>query len=320
MNAPPFVTAGQLRAALGFADLIEPVAEAFRRSSAGNAQNGMIMLVPGESAAAGDVYVKTGVLAGEAMFIVKVAPWFAANAAAGAPQGGFVAAIDSASGYTRAILSDEHYLSDIRTAAAGAVTARLFAPPHVETAAVLGAGVQAWWQALALYHERRFRRLLIWARDADKADKLIDRLAAELPGVAIQRAPSAEDAVRSADVVITATLAREPILHGAWLRPGQHITAVGADDPTKCEVDGQALQRARVFVDERATAMANGDIHAAAQTDEDRARLIDAEIGEVLANPALGRTSADQITLAKLVGIGAQDVAAVTAAIRALKL
>ncbi|MFM9937183.1 MAG: ornithine cyclodeaminase family protein, partial [Novosphingobium sp.] len=196
----------------------------------------------------------------------------------------------------------------------------LFAPVHVETAAVLGAGVQAWWQSLALFHERPFRRLLIWARDAGKADKLIGRLAAKLPAVAFQRAQSAEDAVRSADVVITATLSRQPIVRGAWLRPGQHITAVGADDPTKCELDREAFRRARVFVDERASAMANGDIHAAAPTDSERAKLIDAEIGDVLAQPARGRTSDDQITLAKLVGIGAQDVAAVTAAIKALKL
>lgn len=79
----------------------------------GDALNGMIMLVPGESAAAGDVYVNTGVLKGAAIFSVKVAPWFAANAAAGTPQGGFVAAIDSASGYTRVILADEHYLSAV---------------------------------------------------------------------------------------------------------------------------------------------------------------------------------------------------------------
>lgn len=320
MKAPPFVTAAELRKALGFAGLIEPVAEAFRRTSMGEAHNGMIMLVPGETAAAGDVYVKTGVLKDEAIFIVKVAPWFAANAAAGAPQGGFVAAVDSLTGYTRAILADEHYLSDIRTAAAGAVAARLFAPAQVGTAAVLGAGVQAWWQTIALFHERPFRRLIVWARDAGKADKLIDRLAAELPDVVLERARSAEEAVCSADVVITATLARQPVLRGAWLRPGQHITAVGADDPTKCELDREALRRARVFVDERANAMANGDIHAAASTDADRAALIHAEIGEVLAHPARGRTSEDEITLAKLVGIGAQDVAAVTAALKALKL
>lgn len=320
MKAPPFVTADKLREALGFAELIEPVAEAFRRTSLGEADNGMLMLVPGETAAAGDVYVKTGVLRNEAIFIVKVAPWFAANAATGAPQGGFVAAVDSLTGYTRAILADEHYLSDIRTAAAGAVAARLFAPAQVETAAVLGAGVQAWWQSLALYHERPFQRQLVWARDAGKADRLIDRLAARLPDVTFERARSAEDAVCTADVVITATLARQPVLRGVWLRPGQHITAVGADDPTKCELDREALQRASVFVDERATAIANGDIYAAASTDAERAALIRAEIGEVLTDPARGRTSDDQITLAKLVGIGAQDVAAVTTAIKVLKL
>lgn len=320
MSVPPFVTADELRAALGFAELIEPVAEAFRRSSAGEAQNGLIVLFPGNDAAAGDVYVKSGVLSGAPLFIVKVAPWFAANTRTGMPQGGFVAVFDSATGHTRAILADEHYLSDIRTAAAGAIAARLFAPARVGTAAVLGAGVQAYWQSLALFHERSFERLLIWARDTAKADRLIERLREKLPSVDIAVAQSVEQAVRAADVLITATLSREPLVRGAWLRPGQHITAVGADDATKCELDADVLRRAVVFVDDRATAESNGDVYAAIQDGGDRAGLIDGEIGEVLTKRIDGRTSDEQITVAKLIGIGAQDVAAAAASIKALNL
>jgi len=320
VSIPRFVTADELRAAIGFEELIEPVADAFRKSSAGEAQNGLIVLFPGDDAAAGDVYVKSGVARGEPMFIVKVAPWFAANARAGIPQGGFVAVIDSANGHTRAILADEHYLSDIRTAAAGAIAARLFAPALVRTAAVLGSGVQAYWQSLALFHERPFERLLIWARDTAKAAALLERLRPKLPGVTYEVAHTVEEAVSAADVLITATLSREPLVHGTWLRPGQHITAVGADDPTKCELDAEALRRASVFVDERATAEANGDVYAAIQNGANVADLINGEIGEVLAGRRPGRSSHEQITLAKLVGIGAQDVAAAIASIRAFDL
>ena len=320
MSVPRIVTADELRAAIGFEQLIEPVADAFRRSSAGEAQNGLIVLFPGDDPTAGDVYVKSGVVRGEPMFIVKVAPWFAANAHAGTPQGGFLAVFDSTTGHTRAILADEHYLSDIRTAAAGAIVARLFAPARVQTATVLGAGVQAYWQSLALFHERPFERLLVWARDPAKAAALIERLRQRLPGVACQVVHIVEDAVRAADVIVTATQSREPIVRGAWLRRGQHITAVGADDPTKCELDAEVLLRASVFVDERGTAEANGDVYAAIVNGADRADLINGEIGQVLAGNLRGRFSDQQTTVAKLIGVGAQDVAAAVASVQALGL
>lgn len=320
MTIPPFITASQLRAAIGFEALIETVAEAFRKTSAGEAQNGFSLLFPGDDRQAGDVFVKSGVLRGAPVFVVKVAPWFAANVQAGRPQGGFVAILDSATGYTRAILEDEHYLSDIRTAAAGAVAARLFAPPVVTTTAVLGSGEQAYWQSLALYYERPFKRLLIWARSPEKAAMLANRLRIRLPCVSFEIMPSVEAAVRQSDVLITATLSRAPLVHGDWLHPGQHITAVGADDPTKCELDADVLRQSRIFVDERATALANGDIYAALQDDPACGELIVGEIGEVIAGRIAGRRGAEDITVAKLVGIGAQDVAAGVAAARALGL
>ena len=132
-------------------------------------------------------------------------------------------------------MNEEHYLSDIRTAAAGAVAARMLAPSHVGTAAVLGAGVQAYWQPLALYRQRPFTTLSIWARSLEKAEQLKTRLSGKLPEVEIHCSSDIERTVRSADVLITATLSREPLVHGAWLHDGMHITAVGADDPYKCE-------------------------------------------------------------------------------------
>lgn len=310
MSALPVVTADELRAKVRFEDLIEPVAEAFRLTSTGVAQNGLIVLYPGDTPEAGDVYVKAGASPGRRAYIVKIAPWFATNARAGRPQGGFVAAFDARTGHVRAILEDEHYLSDIRTAAAGAVAARLFAPAHVETAAVLGAGTQAWWQTLALHRERPFRRLLLWARHPGKAASLAARFRAALPQVDVQVSESIEAAVRSCDVLITATLAREPLVRGDWLRPGQHVTAVGADDPSKCELDLEALRRARLFVDERATSLANGDVGRAVLAGAEPDELIDAEVGEVLAGRAPGRRTPEDITLAKFVGIGAQDLLA----------
>jgi ornithine cyclodeaminase len=304
------VDADELRAHVRFEDLVEPVSKAFQDCSARRADNGLVIMFPGKSATSGDVYVKTGTVTGHKVYIVKVSPWFAVNVELGQPQGGFIAVFDSQTGHTLAILNEQHYLSDIRTAAAGGLAARALAPAFVKTAAVLGAGVQAFWQPQALYQERPFETLLIWARNLDKAEGLRERLARALPKVAVHVESDIEAAVRRSDVLITATLAREPIVHGDWLREGQHITAVGADDPTKCELDVTALKRARVFVDSLDSTAANGDVGRAIRTGQYALDEVSGEIGEVLAGSKTGRISGLDITIAKFVGLGAQDLIA----------
>ncbi|HEX5377579.1 MAG TPA: hypothetical protein VFW47_03360, partial [Phenylobacterium sp.] len=298
-DLPRLIGAEELRARVRFEDLVEPVSEAFQRSSAGQAQNGLIVMFPAPRPQDGDVYVKTGVLRGRSAYIVKVSPWFRRNVETGAPQGGFISVFDSATGHTLAILNDEHYLSDIRTAAAGALAARALAPERVDTAAVLGSGTQAYWQVLALYSERPFRRLHIWARSEPGAAQLAARLGERLPDLDIVLAPRIEPAVRAADVLITATSAREPLVLGEWLHPGQHVTAVGADDSTKCELAAAALNRARLFVDSRETTAAHGDVHRAIGQGAYALEHIAGELGDVLARRTPGRTSALDITIAK---------------------
>ncbi len=302
------IGAAELREKVHFVDLIEAMAEAFRLSSEGRAQNGQIVFFPGQAADTGDIYIKTGAVAGRPLCVVKIAPWFATNLQRGHSQGGFWAVLDAETGHTRAILEDEHYLSDIRTAAAGALVARLFAPENIDTVALLGAGTQAWWQVQALYAERRFSRLSIWARDAAKAADLAGRLSPHLPGVTIVIAASAEAAVRVCDVLITATQSREPIVRLAWLRPGAHVTAVGADDATKCELEPNLLRHGRTFVDDKAIALNNGDVGRAVNAGAAPEDIITGEIGDVLLGRLPARLNADDITVAKLVGLGVQDL------------
>jgi ornithine cyclodeaminase/alanine dehydrogenase-like protein (mu-crystallin family) len=318
MSAVRIVSVAELRAHVRFEDLIEPVAAAFRESSAGLGANGLVVMFPLEQLDRGDVYVKTGTLQGHAVFIVKVSPWFAANVERGTAQGGFIGVFDSHTGHTIALLNEEHYLSDIRTAAAGALAARALAPGSVQTASVLGAGVQAYWQTLALHRERPFKTLLIWARNTDKALALKNRLTEDLPGVELRIEAELEHVVRSADALICATQSREPLVRGKWLREGQHITAVGADDPSKCELDVSVLRRARVFVDALDTSAANGDVHRAIISGQYQLAEVTGEIGEVLAGTKIGRTSPSNITVAKFVGIGAQDLAAAEASLTRL--
>ena len=314
----PIIGAEALRSAIGYRDLIEPVSRAFQALSAGRAQTDMLVLRPHEDAERGDVYIKSGAIHGESVFIVKISPWFATNVEQGQPQGGFIAVFDSATGHTRAILDEQHYLSDIRTAAAGALVARALAPPVVTTAAVLGAGMQAYWQTCAVHGERPFESLMIWARYPDRGRALAARLAPVLPDVVIEIAPSAEAAVRAADALIVATASREPLVRGAWLRPGQHITSVGADDATKCELDADSLGRARVFVDDRHTALAYGNVHRAVTRHGYQPGDLAGEIGELLAGAVPGRVDPAGITIASFVGTGVQDLVAARVALEKL--
>jgi ornithine cyclodeaminase len=314
------VDAARLRALVRFEDLIEPVSLAFQDFSAGLAQSAIVIMYPGSDPSLGDAYVKTGCIRGHSHYIVKVSPWFALNRDLAQPQGGFVAVFDSATGHTAAIFNDEHYLSDIRTAAAGALAARVLAPKFVRVAGILGTGVQAYWQARALFSERKFERLLLWGRDREKALALKEKLAMWLPSVEIAVISSVKEVVEAAEVLVTATTVREPIVRGEWLRPGQHITAVGADDNTKCELDAVCLQRAdRLIVDSRESARDHGEVHRWLKQGALRLEDIHGELGEVLAGTVAGRRSSEEITIAKFVGIGVQDLAAAEVSIDKLK-
>ena len=314
------VDAARLRALVGFEDLIEPVSRAFQDFSAGLAQSAMLIMYPGSDPALGDAYVKTGSIRGHSHYLVEVSPWFALNQELGQPQGGFVAMFDSATGHTTAIFNDEHYLSDIRTAAAGALAARVLAPESVRVAGVLGTGVQAYWQVRALFSERKFKRLLIWGRDRGKAQALKEKLAPWLPGVEIEVIGGVKQVVEAAEVLLTATTAREPIVRGEWLRPGQHLTAVGADDNTKCELDVLCLKRANLLiVDSRESARDHGEVHRWLKQGALKIEDIHGELGEVLVGCVPGRRTSEEITIAKFVGIGVQDLAAAEVSIDKLK-
>ena len=313
------ISAAVLRECVSFRDLIEPIARVFREYSDRQAEAGFVAMFPAERPELGDVYVKTGSVRGHAIFIVKISPWFAANVAAGNAQGGLIAVFDSETGHTLAILAEEHYLSDIRTAAAGALAARTLAPAVVRTVGVVGTGVQAFWQPQALFAERPFETLVIWGRDAVKARGLANRLRPLLPEVTIAVYHDLETIVRTSDVVITTTASREPLIRGEWLRPGQHITAVGADDRTKCELDAECLRRTdRLIVDSIETNTNNGDICRALGHGAIRIDQMHGEIGCVLSGALEGRRTDDEITIAKFVGLGVQDLAAAEVALERL--
>lgn len=188
---------------------------------------------------------------------------------------------------------DGRLITEVRTAAVSAVATRLLARPDASVLAILGSGVQARSHLEALRLVRDFREVRVWSPRHAQA------FAREHGVIA---APSAEAAVRGADVVVTATTSKTPVLQGAWLSPGAHINAVGAPRPDWRELDDEALRRARLYVDSREAAMVeSGDVRAAGD--------IVAELGEVAAGTVPGRGSPDEITLFKSLGLAVEDVA-----------
>jgi ornithine cyclodeaminase len=259
----------------------------------------------------GEVDVKTACIPGTSGFAIKVSPGFFDNPKLGLPSlNGLMILFSAKTGQVEAVFLDNGYLTDIRTAAAGAVAARYLAPDTVETAAVLGTGVQARLQMQAAHLVRPFTRLLVWGRDDAKARRCAEDLEAAL-GVEVSVAASAAAAVRDAQLVVTTTPAREPVLLADWLHPGLHVTAMGSDQRGKNEIDPQALAAADLYVADRvAQAEAMGELRAARA-----AGLLPEtppELGEVIEGARAGRTRSDQITICDLTGTGAQDTAIAT--------
>lgn len=199
-------------------------------------------------------------------------------------------------------------LTRLRTAAVSAIAARHLALPDARTLLVVGTGSLAPWMAEAHAQVRNYARVLVWGRSFEKAVRTAKALGERLPGIPVEVAHNLADALLSADVVTVATTAREPILHGPWLREGQHLDLVGAFTPEMCEVDTDALKRATVFVDDLAAAKAEaGDlIQAAARGWSWQA--VSGELADVVTGRA-GRKSADEITLFKSVGLALEDLA-----------
>jgi ornithine cyclodeaminase/alanine dehydrogenase-like protein (mu-crystallin family) len=312
--------AAAIREAVRINDLIDPVAAAFATFSQGLGEAPVVVFAP--AGQAGDVHVKSAWLAGRTVFTVKVAAWFAARADSGrSAASGYIAVHDAQTGDLLALLQDEHYLTDVRTAAAGAVATQLLARRSAHRLAVLGTGVQAHLQTLAACAVRPIDIVTIWGRRPAAAHDLRRVLDCELPGVDIRIADNVERAVRETDILITATSSRQAILSGDWLQPGQHVTAVGADDSSKAELDTGCFLRAAVLVvDSRTEAPRHaGDLRRAIDAGVVTEADIDAEIGELVLGTQPGRQDDEQITIAKLIGLGIQDLAAAEVALHRLQ-
>lgn len=260
-----------------------------------------------------EVDVKTAYVPGLDGFAIKVSPGFFNNPSLGLPSlNGLMVLLSAKTGLVQAVFLDNGYLTDIRTAAAGAVAARHLAPDTVTTAGIIGTGVQARLQMIAAAKVRSVKNVLIWGRDSDKAERLAAEMTTVL-GVGVQAVADRHELVARSQLVVTTTPAKKFLLDADCLHPGLHITAMGSDQEDKNELSPDILARADVLVCDRISQCEKmGELRTALESGRLESTAGVRELGEVIAGRAPGRTSEDQITVCDLTGTGVQDTAIAT--------
>src|SRR5437763_700543 len=297
-----------VRKLLPLNECVEVMREALLSLAAGRVHQPLRMVVrPPE--AAGLMALMPSFLGGdEPRFGLKAVCVFHGNPALGkdAHQGS-VLLFDGATGEPMA-LANGSAVTELRTAAVTAVATDALARPDASTLAVIGAGVQARAHIAAVAAVRKLSRVRVASRTPEHAQRLADEL-----GPPVEACPSTMDAVTGADIVVTVTTSAEPVLRYEWLAPGTHVNAIGSSIPTSREIDTATMATASLFVDRReSTVNESGDYLFAAREGAIGPEHIRAEVGEVLAGTAAGRTSADEITLFKSLGLAVEDLAAVS--------
>jgi len=306
-----------LRAVITPRIAVEAMRNAFRADGDGRAHVPAVINLD-IAAHHGEFHVKSAYIEGVPHVAVKVASGFYKNPAKGLPSGsGLMAVFSAETGLPQALLLDNGFLTDIRTGAAGAVAAEHLAPAQVGMVGVIGSGLQARYQVHCLREVRRFTRVSAWSPNRAHLDAY--RREMEASGLEVTAAPGPERVCADADVLITATPARSPVVRAEWLRPGQHVTALGADAPGKQELEAGCLARADLIVVDRLTQCAAfGELRHALDAGLMRADRVHAELGEIVAGRKPGRTAASQITIADLTGVGFQDTAIASCALAQL--
>jgi ornithine cyclodeaminase len=255
----------------------------------------------------GDVHIKYGYIKRDDFYVIKVASGFYDNPKLGLPSGdGLMLVFSQKTGVLEAVLLDEGYLTNLRTAVAGAVVAKYLAPSRVTAVGIVGAGVQGRMQLDWLRRVRKFDEAVVWG--VDEEELAAYRRDMGPTGIKIRTTLRAEEVAAAANLIVTCTPATTPIIKAAWIRPGTHITAVGSDTASKQELEAAILARAdRVVVDSLSQSELRGEVYKAVSAGVlGRDRLV--ELGRVISDEKLRRASDSEITVADLTGVAVQDI------------
>ena len=262
----------------------------------------------------GEIDVKTAYIPGVDSLAIKISPGFFDNPNLGLPSvNGLMVLFSTRTGMVEALLLDNGFLTDVRTAAAGAVASKYLARADSHSAAILGAGVQAGLQLEALTLVRDIESATIWARDFDKAQARAEELSSRL-GIPISACEDVASTTADADIIVTTTPSDRALLLPEHVSAGQHITAMGSDGEHKNEIDPVIVAGAQYFCDRLSQTRVLGELHHAIEKQLVESTAEFPELGQVISQQARGRENTEEITLCDLTGTGIQDTAIATLA------
>lgn len=262
----------------------------------------------------GEVHVKGAHIRGAPVFAFKVATGFYGNVEIGVPTGsGMVLVFSAETGFPLGVLADNGYLTDLRTAAAGALAARYLTPGRPLVLAVLGAGVQGRFQADLIRRVRDLKEVRVWSRKESSRKRYVMEVSRSI-GVPVYDFADVGAALAGADLVVTATPSQVPLVHPGMLKPGATVIAVGSDGPEKREIAVEVLLGAdRLVCDLIAQSIRIGELHHAVKTGKLPVQGPYAELGHIVVGDVPGRVG-DETIICDLTGVGAQDAAIAEAA------
>lgn len=255
----------------------------------------------------GDTHIKYGYITGDEIFVIKIASGFYDNPKLGLPSNsGLMLVFSQQTGSLQAVLLDEGYLTDVRTAVAGQVAARYLAPREVNTIGVFGTGIQARMQVEYLASVTDCRKVVAWGRSDETLQAYKKDMQAAGFEVGLTSDPA--EVAAACNLLVTATPAQQPFLSVDMIQPGTHITAMGSDTSYKQELDSRILEKADLVVaDSVVQCLERGEI-ARALAGGFLSEQDVVELGTIIAGDTAGRESEEQVTVADLTGVAVQDI------------
>lgn len=255
----------------------------------------------------GDTHIKYGYIIGDEYYVIKVASGFYDNPTLNLPSSnGLMLLFSQKTGAVLGILLDEGHLTDLRTAAAGAIAAKYLAPSNITNIGIIGTGIQARLQLIFLAKITDCRNVIVWGRNLEKLTSYQTEMKQE--GFSIQITQEIEAIASDCNLIVTTTPSTFPLLQAAQIKKGTHITAVGADSPHKQELDSRCFEKADIIVvDSIEQCIERGDTaYAIKEGVITQEKLV--ELGNMISGNSPRRTSNEQITIADLTGLAVQDI------------
>jgi ornithine cyclodeaminase len=253
----------------------------------------------------GETHIKYGYVQKLDSFVVKVASSFPSNNYLGVSSSqGVLLLFCRKTGQLKSILHDEGYLTDVRTAAAGAVVAKYLAPKRIKAVGIVGTGTQAYFQLNLLKEVVFFDHVIVWGRSQDSLERYVQHI--KDPSLTVETTKDLCMLQESCNLIVTTTPSSIPLISN--IQKGTHITAVGADNFGKVEIDPEIFRIADLVVcDSKKQCFAVGDCARALATGNLEPEKV-RELGEIIQNPSWGRQSEEEITIADLTGLAVQDI------------